>query len=311
MSSVQVFLGVLLLLHLSEFVVWVPAGSVLFRRRGRGWEAAGPWAVVRTVRGSLHAVVPLPGLARAYVVREVPAEAAGPGDPTPAGGDSLSGRRHNPETIALRRSGVAHAFAPLRWIAFALLVLAWGVAPVSLGLLGVGPTLWIVTPVTAGLMAVDAVLLSRRHRREFPGLDDERWRLVLSACLSPLAAMRSWDLVQKDALSGCDAAAVAASLPGFRDWDSFAATRWRRMRFPAGDVAEVPVGATGSGEALTILERIARDRGIDPGLWEQPPVPDDPAHTRYCPRCRIQYTGRAPSCRDCGGRPLRPIRASA
>ena len=310
MSTVHVFLAVLLLLHLSEFVVWVPAGCLLFRRRGRGWEVAQGGAIVRTVRGSLHAVWPLPGLSRAHVVRDIVVDPPGAGDAASASGNPLPWALHDPAAIALRRAEVAKAFAPLRWVAFALLALAWGVAPVSLAHLGVGPTLWIVAPIALLLMVGDAVFLARRHRREFPAWEDERWRLVLSACLSPLAATRSWDLAQKEALMGCDPVAVAAALPGFRDWESFAAGRWRRMRFPAGDPADIPVRSVAAADPLAALDRMARDRGIDPGAWEAPPVPDDPSHTRYCPRCRAQYTERAPSCRDCGGRPLLPLTVS-
>jgi hypothetical protein len=308
MSAVQVFLAVLLLLHLSEFLVWVPAGRFLFRRRGRAWEVARGGGIVRTVRGSLHGVWPLPGLARAYVVRDLTVDPPGAGDAASAPGNPRPADPCDPAAIALRRADVARAFAPLRWVSFALLALAWGVGPVSLALLGVGPTLWTVAPVALLVMGGGAVFLARRHRREFPALEDERWRLVLSACLSPLAAMRSWDLAQKEALDGSDPTAVAASLPRFRDWDSFAAGRWRRLRYPAGDVA---VGAAVSADPLARLDRLARDRGIDPRLWEAPPVPEDPTHTRYCPRCRVQYTERARSCRDCGGRPLLPIPGSA
>lgn len=311
MSAVQVFLAVLLLLHLSEFLVWVPSGCLMFRRWGNGWEVARRGAIIRTLRGSLHGVWPLPGLARAYVVRDIAAE------PSSAGTAELSPRNprpwssHDPATIALRRTEVALAFAPLRWVSWVLLTLAWVAAPLTLAGLGVGSTLWILAPVAAGLMGADAILLWRRHRREFPASEDERWRLFLSACLSPLAAIRSWDLAQKQALDGCDPAAVAASLPGFRDWDRFAAERWRRLRFPPGDVAAIEVDGSRPGDPLSILDRIAHDRGVDPRLWEEPPVPDDPSHCRHCPRCRAQYTERASSCRDCGGRPLLPMSSGA
>ena len=311
MSAVQVFLAVLLLLHLSEFCVWVPAGRLLFRRRGRGWEVARGAGIVRTVRGSLHAVWPLPGLARAHVVEDSPAEVPSVTDPASASAHPRPWCPSDPAAIARRRAEVAKAFAPLRWISVTLLVLAWVAAPVSLALRGVGPTVWILTPIALLLMGIDAVFLARRHGREFPGWEDERWRLVLSACLSPLAAMRSWDLAQKEALMGCDPVAVAAALPGFRDWESFAAGRWRRMRFPAGQVADIGVATTRASDLLAALEGMARDRGINPGAWEAPPVPDDPSHIRYCPRCRAQYTERAPSCRDCGGRPLLPLTVSA
>lgn len=216
----------------------------------------------------------------------------------------------DPGAIERRRIEVARVFAPLRWTSIGLLVVLWGAVPASLHFLGIGPTLMWAGPVLATLMVLNARILFRRHRDLFARAGDDRLRLVLSACLSPLAAMRSWDLAQKEALFDGHPVAVAAALPGFKAWESMAAEEWRHLRHPVG-----PGPAVGSAcpisrevhEVLGHLERLARARGIDPMTWEAPPLADDPTHAQYCPRCRDQFTAQASACRDCGGRPLLPL----
>lgn len=311
MSQEQIFLGVLLLLHLSEHCLWVPCGSALFRRRGRGWEAVTRGAIIETRRGSLHWVYPLAGLARAYRVAgpavwgsaSFPAEA-----PRETGAFDLV-------AVDRRRLEVAAIFRPLRWSSLALTVLILAGVPIGLQCFGWTPVLWFGVPAMALLMGFNAVELFRRHRRAFPEAADDRWRLVLSACLSPLAATRSWDLAQKDALIGFHPVAVAAALPGFRDWEGLASMEWRHRRFPQSPVgiatghqafSEV-AGSPANDEVLEPMAAIARARGVDPSPWEAPPAPDDPEHTRYCPRCRAQFTDRAETCNACRGIPLRPL----
>lgn len=315
MSAVQVFLAVLLLLHLSEFCIWVPRGCLLFRRRGRGWEAATRGALLETVRGSLHWVMPFPGLARAHAVRVMdPLEPAS----LPVAPASRHGRgpetviAFDPGLIERRRIEVARVFAPLRWTSTGLLVVLWVAVPASLFFLGIGPTLGWAAPVLATLMVFNARILFLRHRDLFAGAGDDRLRLVLSACLSPLAAMRSWDLAQKEALSDAHPVAVAAALPGFRGWESMAADEWRRLRYPGGPGPAVDSARQIPPEVHDVLghlERLARTRGIDPTTWETPPMAEDPTHAQYCPRCRGQFTAQATACRDCGGRPLLPLPA--
>ena len=307
MSQEQIFLGVILLLHLSEHCLWVPCGSAVFRRRGRGWESVTRGAIIETRRGSLHWVYPLAGLARAYRVAgpSVWCSASFPADvPRETGA-------FDPAAVDRRRLEVAAIFRPLRWASLGLTVLILAGVPLGLHCFGWVPTLWFGVPAMASLMGFNAVELFRRHRRAFPEATDDRWRLVLSACLSPLAATRSWDLAQKDALVGFHPAAIAAALPGFRDWEGLASTEWRLRRFPESPAGTDPVraGFTEAGSQTTekivgFLAAIARARGLDPTGWEAPPEPEDPGHTRYCPRCRAQFTDRAETCNACRGVPL-------
>jgi hypothetical protein len=309
MGEVPMLLLALLVLHLSEFVVWVRPDVGLFRRRGRGWELDSRGALISTVRGSLHWVYPLPGWARAYAVPwttgNLPAA-------HPEGGAGLESVFSRSE-VERRRNSVEMAFRELRWLSWSLMGLVWVVAPVTLQWIGLRSMLWIVLPPLLVLMAVNAVRVFQTHRRQYPESGDERLRLVLSASLSPLAAIRSADLVHKEALEGFHPLAVAAALPGFRDWEKAAAVYWRRLNHAESERNDPGLEAS-SESALAKrrawmgqIERLALERGLNPAAWDQPPSATDPSHTQYCPRCRSQFTPAAVACHDCQWPRLLPI----
>ena len=306
MSPVPMLLGCFLLLYLSEFLVWVRSDAWLFRRRGRGWEALTQGGLISSSRGSLHWVYPVPQMGRAYSVRTS----------APTGSTGSTALRAPIDTafsvveIGRRYQSVEEAFQPLRWTSWCLWGLVWIVCPVLLKFLGLPSTLWILSSGALILMVTNACLLARIHGKIFSEFGDERLRLVLSASLSPLAAIRSLDLAQKMALDGFHPLAVAAALPGFQGWETLAADQWRRLRYsvtsenPAGGT---PVDAPGSVEVRAAIEVLARQRGVDPALWDIAPRAEDPAHTQYCPRCRTQFTRQATLCRDCHWTALLPI----
>jgi hypothetical protein len=307
MSPVPMLLGCLLLLYLSEFLVWVRSDAWLFRRRGRGWEALTQGGLMSSSRGSLHWVYPVPQLDRAYSVRTSPL----------AGSTVSTALRPSIDTafsvveIGRRYQGVDEAFQTLRWTSWCLWGLVWVVCPLLLKFLGLQSTLWILISGALILMITNACLLARIHRKIFSEFGDERLRLVLSACLSPLAAIRSLDLAQKQALDGFHPLAVAAALPGFRGWEALAAVEWRRLRYSVASESStsgaIPVDAPSPVEVRAAIEVLARRRGVDPALWDMAPKAEDPAHTQYCPRCRTQFTRQATFCRDCRWTSLLPI----
>jgi len=308
MSSVQMLLVVLLLLYLSEFVVWVRPDVWFFRRRGQGWEAVARGGLFTTPRGSLHWVYPIPGLSRAYCV---PAPIRNSGSPSSApeepgaAGDPL-------EAIERQRQRVEQAFRPLRWVSWGLMSLIWAGAPVLLQFLGIGPMLYVVAPGLVILMVSNAWIVYRVHRRLFPASDDERLRLVLSACLSPLAAIRSADLAQKEAVAGFHPLAVAAALPRFHGWEALASEEWRRLKYSESTERSVestrhPKTSLEASGILGEIESLAHRRGISTANWDKPPARDDPANSQYCPRCRSQFTRQAVTCHDCRLSKLLPI----
>lgn len=305
MSSVQMLLGCLLLLYLSEFLVWVRPDAWFFRRRGRGWEALTQGGLISSSRGSLHWVYPIPQLGRAYSVRWSRPNAPSIGSITDR--PSVDAAFSVPD-IERRCERVERALLPLRWTSWGLWVLIWLVFPLLLQWVGLQPMLWVLVSGALILMVTNAWMLVRIHSQLFSEAGDERLRLVLSACLSPLAAIRSWDLAQKHALEGFHPLAVAAALPNFQGWEDLAAEEWRRLNYPL-----LPAGPPdgpileddpGSAEVLAAIEALARQRGIDPDLWDTPPKAADPTHTQYCPRCRAQFTRQARACHDCRRAPL-------
>lgn len=306
MSPVPMLLGCLLLLYLSEFLVWVRSDAWLFRRRRRGWEALTHGGLISSSRGSLHWVYPVPQMGRAYSVRT----------PAPTGSTGSTALGPSIDTafsvveIGRRYQSVEEAFQPLRWTSWCLWGLVWIVCPVLLKFFGLPSTLWILSSGALILMVTNACLLARIHGKIFAEFGDERLRLVLSASLSPLAAIRSLDLAQKMALDGFHPLAVAAALPGFQGWETLAADQWRRLRYSVASensAGGIPVDAPGSVEVRAAIEVLARQRGVDPALWDIAPRAEDPAHTQYCPRCRTQFTRQATLCRDCHWTALLPI----
>jgi len=213
--------------------------------------------------------------------------------------------------IGRRYQSVEEAFHPPRWTPWCLWGLVWIVCPVLLKFLELPSTLWILISGALILMITNACFLARIHRKIFSEFGDERLRLVLSASLSPLAAIRSLDLAQKIALDGFHPVAVAAALQGFRGWEALAAVEWRRLRYSVASESStsgaIPVDAPSPVEVRAAIEVLARRRGVDPALWDMAPKAEDPAHTQYCPRCRTQFTRQATFCRDCRWTSLLPI----
>ena len=308
MSSVQMLLVVLLLLYLSEFVVWVRPDVWFFRRRGRGWEVVARGGLFTTPRGSLHWVYPILGLSRAYCV-PVPQRNSG----LPSSAPEEAGAVGDPlQAIERQRQRVEKAFQPLRWVSWGLMSLIWAGAPVLLQFLGIGPMLYVVAPGLVILMVSNAWIVYRVHRRLFPASDDERLRLVLSACLSPLAAIRSADLAQKEAVAGFHPLAVAAALPRFHGWEALASEEWRRLKYSESTERSVestrhPKTSLEASGILGEIESLAHRRGISTANWDKPPARDDPANSQYCPRCRSQFTRQAVTCHDCRLSKLLPI----
>lgn len=306
MSPVQMLLGCLLLLYLSEFLVWVRSDAWLFRRRGRGWEALTQGGLISSSRGSLHWCTPSLSWVGPIRFKRLPPSVIHSKDIRPSIDTAFSvldaGRRCQ---------DVEDAFRPLRWPSWSLWGLVWVVCPLLLHFLGLQSTFWILISGALILMVTNALLLARIHSKLFSGSRDERLRLVLSACLSPLAAIRSFDLAQKQALDGFHPLAVAAALPGFRGWEELAAAEWRRLRYPVAFESSAEsvtaVDDEGSQEIRAAIEELARQRGVDSALWDSTPRAEDPAHTHYCPRCRTQFTRHATRCRDCRWSVLLPI----
>jgi hypothetical protein len=210
MSPVQMLLGCLLLLYLSEFLVWVRPDAWLFRRRGRGWEALTQGGLLSSSRGWLHWVYPMPQLGRAYLVRlSIP---AAPSMGSITDRPPVDGSFSVPD-IERRIQSVESALQPLRWTSWGLWGLIWLVCPLLLQWLGLQPMLGALASGAFILMTTNAWILARIHGRLFVESGDERLRLVLSACLSPVGSGGGTsELSGVGQLGGCRMASL--TLPG-------------------------------------------------------------------------------------------------
>jgi len=186
----------------------------------------------------------------------------------------------------------------------------WGwlflVIPAAVWQWGWFPTLaWVVPPVFLAT-AWTARSAVRIHRKWFPDLAAERFRLGMMLAMSPLTAIRAADLVGRSRWESFHPAVVGVLMLPREQAEVLAAALWRDVRTPRlplpsvdGDAARVVEKARARTEAG--FAEWARKQGWDPAAWDRAPKRTDPGHARYCPRCQAQFMGQAENCGDCGG----------
>jgi len=381
MTERQSLLAVFALVYLSECLVWVRRGGVVFRRGMGRWTVRVESEGVRNDRGDLHWTWPLPPFGQVAVAHGLPFTLGPEGvlNSTaaafhPAGrplgspsflrweeirsveasskllrlndlmfwkSDSSQESLRLGRTIqALRKSEpglreariretVSAAFdlsrirdrvaeanvasRPVRILSGILATLLFGIAPAAVAWFGWFPPLYFLVPAMFALTGTIAWKAVQAHRDLYPEATEERFRLAFMMVLSPAAAIRAVDPLQRPLLEEFHPVAVAAVLLEAPALAAFATPAWRDLRFPR--LPECPV----EGETVRQNERWFRDQvleafrktvksaGLDPDAWEKAPESTDPSHSQYCARCHSQFTRTAIACRECGGRPLVPI----
>jgi hypothetical protein len=145
-------------------------------------------------------------------------------------------------------------------------------------------SLFVWGPLTLIAWAVALVTFMRAHRRVHArGVPLE---LMLTVGLSPLSLIRGRVAVLQHALHGLHPMTAAGLLCDDDEFVRVARLWW----YDAPDKREV-------------IARIARTRSMEARLTE-PPSPDEPHLTKYCPRCQATYADFAEQCRDCSQVPL-------
>lgn len=378
MTERQTLFAVLVVVYLTECLLWVRRGGVVFRRGFSGWKVRVEGEVARNDRGDLHWAWPIPpfgGLAVCYGVpfslgtkgllnataaachpsgrplqtaaflsweeiRSV--ETAGrvlkvngmgfwrsdsPLEPLRLGrliqglrktepaarGNAIRDAVRKSFDLAVIRARLRSSEAsliPVRRLSMGVAALLFVATPAAVVLTGWFPTLYIVVPLLFAMTGLLARLAGKVHREIQPDAEDERFRLLLTLFLSPAAAIRAVDPLQRTLLEEFHPAAVACVLLEGEDRRRFLSAVWRDLRFPrlpecALDLKEA-VETERHHRELTIglLEEAARSVGTDPDDFGRPPKSTDPSHVRYCPRCESQFTVGATVCRECGGRGL-------
>lgn len=168
----------------------------------------------------------------------------------------------------------------------------------------VGAPFWIWVASAGAILAahgVNTVLFFFAHRRQYPELREERFRLILLMVLAPTAGMRAWVRLGLDAFELNHPLVVAQGLLPDAALKRLAASCWRDARYPQGELDEDrAVRCVRQGDRQVFLDRmeaLIRGRGWDASQWER--VDPYPGAVSYCPRCLNQYTIVKPSCDDC------------
>jgi len=385
MTDRQSLFAVLVVVYLTECLLWVRRGGVVFRRGISGWTVQVEGELARNDRGDLHWAWPLPpfgGLAVSYgipfslgpkgflnasgaafhpsgrplqtaaflaweEVRKVETEGRalkvnGAGfwrsdspleslrlgkliqelrkaDPSKRG-DAIREVIRKSFDLGMIRSRIQSlesALGPVRQLSMAVAALVFVATPLAVTLSGWFPTLYIVVPLLFVMTGLLARLAGKAHRALQPEAEDERFRLLMTLFLSPAAAIRAVDPLQRTLLEEFHPAALGCVLLEGEARRRFLSQVWRDLRFPR--LPECPLELKEAVETerlhrevtIGFLEEAARSVGIDPGYFGRAPQSSDPSHVRYCPRCESQFTASASVCRECGGRALIDLPASA
>ncbi len=172
------------------------------------------------------------------------------------------------------------------------------------------PAVWWLAPALLLQLAWIVAGFIRLHRMFFPAASDERFKLALVYALAPVSATRAPDSLSRPLLGSFHPLCVAGELLHSEALGPLAERIWRDLHYPRpvtldSRIPEVAaVEAWFRSEIKCRVEVLLRDVNLDSALWERPPVPSDPMHSRYCPRCLSQFTEEARTCVDCGGHPL-------
>ncbi|MBP8258682.1 MAG: hypothetical protein KA118_03355 [Verrucomicrobia bacterium] len=203
------------------------------------------------------------------------------------------------------------ALQPLRWLASALFVFLFGLAPLAGWQWGLTRA-WL--PLLAGLLALSlatAWRFRRLHREWYPDAGDDRFTRFLMVLLSPVAAMRAADFLARPVLESYHPLVLARLGCSDADFRAFARRVLLDMRHPArpaapsSDRAEAAAVQLASQQWLRAVEAFLQKQRIDPDDLARPPDPIENSCRSYCPRCEAQFTFAAGSCPDCGGLPTR------
>lgn len=216
------------------------------------------------------------------------------------------------ESARARLQADAILLGPIRHAATALWILLFALIPLGVWLDGWMRPLAVGLPAVFGLSAWISRRSTRIHLQWFPSAKDERFQFALLVGLSPITAIRASDLLTRSRMEEFHPATLAALLLPDDQSAAFAAEAWRdlqnpRLPFPALGPREQEAESDWRGLVRSEFARWARNRKLDPGVWEAPPRPTEPSHRRYCPRCLAQSTAQAVHCVECGGIPLRDL----
>jgi hypothetical protein len=191
----------------------------------------------------------------------------------------------------------------LRILANLQFFLLFVAAPLGFQLLGLRRMLWPLVASIVLLSIYITVEFRTLHKTMTPEAGGTRLKAGLTMLLSPVAAVRSCDVVSRDLFAGYHPLAVAAVLLPEKEFRAFAGEQLRECRF-----GEEPAGYYGK-TMERLMEQLIRRQGIVPEELMRPREREGKC-VAYCPRCLAQYLKERSECPDCGHPGLVPFPAA-
>jgi len=213
------------------------------------------------------------------------------------------------------------ATAPLRPLSWALIVWIYVVGPARYwGWLpwwtGTGSVVTYIA-ILCLLWWASVGLITRGHRALFPDRRLERWKVMLTAFISPAVAMRGCDALSRPLIGMAHPLAAAGALCGDEALEQWADNVTRDLHFPIpteglilggnffrspeSDDAANDVVAEYRQRMVNALPQLAGSDGSGVARYRTPAEPEDPRSLGYCPRCLQEFAIRAARCGQCGG----------
>ncbi len=163
-------------------------------------------------------------------------------------------------------------------------------------------------------LAVIATLMFTLHRGIHPWNRAQRWTHAIVSAVSPMAAIRAVDWVERDALHRFSPLAVAAVLCGPAEFREMARHCLADLTFrrhpPIDDPAWRRSQAWHRDELRSSVESLLSREGINAKELLTAPPSANANCLSYCPICHAQYTMEMGLCADCGDVELRPLESS-
>jgi hypothetical protein len=191
----------------------------------------------------------------------------------------------------------------LRILANAQLVFLFVVGPLLFGRFGPS-VLWRILLFLLTMQLLIGLEFWSVHKRLFPSASSARLKATVTVLLSPMAAIRSCDVVARDLFGGSHPLAVAAAVLPLPEFEIFAGEQLRQWRF--GDHPD----SWYRDVVATALERAIRRAGVRPESLLRPAQRENECVV-YCPRCLAQYVKNSEACSDCGFESLVPFSGKA
>ncbi len=202
---------------------------------------------------------------------------------------------------------------PLRCLATALFLIVFAVLPAVHYTTTIVPHWKVLLTVYLYVHVLTVWCAYSLHRRTYPRHRSERRGKVGLMAFAPTYTMRAPQAVAADLLATFHPLAVAAVFLDEAQFRTFARRVLRDARSPIDPVcgderhAVRETEASFRAAALTAIEAMLVEHGVDPDALLVAPERGDAECVAYCPRCEEQFATTEVRCEECGGKDLVPF----